>query len=124
MRVPGFFSPLSTTMPDGVDRMLNLYREETGDKERPYRFVRRPGLITRVEGLHGIVRGGIELDGMLYVVAGKRLYRIDAAWDAQELGELDHDTRPVMMICNGTQALGLQHQYARLRAGHGYRPAG
>lgn len=102
MQVPGFFAPLATSFPDGVDALRNMYREDTGDRERPFRFVRRPGLISRVTGLHGPVRGGIELDGSLYVIAGERFYAIASDWTATEIGAVDPDTRPAMMIANGT----------------------
>jgi hypothetical protein len=102
MRVPGFFAPLGTAMPDGVDVLKNLYREDTGDPERPYRFVRRPGKRVFVSGLHGDVRGGVELDGQCDVIAGERWYSIAADGTATEIGAVAPDTRPSMMISNGT----------------------
>lgn len=106
MRIPGFFAPLNTATPAGVDRCVNLYREETGDPERPYAFKRRAGLIARVTGLHGPVRGGIVVTHTtgetLYVIAGQRMYAIAADWTATELGAVGADTRRAMMITNGS----------------------
>ena len=102
MRVASFFAPLSTSSPDGVDLLRNLFRENTGDPERPYRLRRRPGLISRVTGLHGPIRGGIELDGQAYVIAGERFYSIAPDWTATEIGAAAPDTRPATPITNGT----------------------
>lgn len=102
MRVSGFFATLGTAAPDGVDLLRNLYREDTGDKERPFRFVRRPGKEAWVTGLHGPVRGGVELDGHCDVIAGERWYDIDEHGNATEIGAVAPDSRPSMMISNGT----------------------
>lgn len=102
MLVPGFFAPLSTAAPAGVDLQKNVYLERTGDTERPWKYVRRPGRVARVTGLHGPVRGGFELDGLCYLVAGERAYQLFEDWTTTELGTLAPDTRRAFVIGNGT----------------------
>lgn len=102
MRVASFFAPLTTAKASGLDVNRNLFREDTGDPERPYRHVRRPGLAAMLTGLHGPVRGGVELDGAAYCVAGERFYSIASDWTATELGTVAPDTKPAMMVTNGS----------------------
>lgn len=107
MRVPGFFAPLSTSFPDGVDRLENLYREDTGDPDRPFRLVRRPGLNTFAEPsvLNGPVRGMVEINGRCFAVGGTKFGEVDVDGDegsVASLGTVDLDTRPSMMVSNGT----------------------
>lgn len=101
-RVKGFIGPLSSAASPGVELLQNLYPELTGDKDRPWKLIRRPGLSVFASGLHGPVRGGVELDGECHVIAGQRWYSVAANGTATEIGTVAPDTRPAYMVSNGT----------------------
>ena len=121
MRVQGFFAPLSTTMPDGVDTLKNLFRENTGDVDRPYRYVRRPGHLVysdgATNGLDGPVRGAVEKDGRCFVIGGTKFAELFDGGVVSVLGTVDPDTRPACMISNGTAG----NQVAGISGGKLYR---
>lgn len=63
-----------------------------------------PGLSSVVEGLDGIGRGSHSFNGVLYIVSGSKLYRIDRtvspdgaeSYAAVEIGDIDGDGQVVM----------------------------
>lgn len=103
MLVPSFFAPLSSAAVDGVEAAKNVFMEATGDKDRPWRWRRRPGLVARWTNLHGPIRGAVELDGHCYALAGERAYELFEDYTATELGTVAPDTRISIPIINATQ---------------------
>jgi hypothetical protein len=104
MKLEGFHAPLSTALPQYTDLQIDLLREATGDPDRPFKFFRRPGLLARVGDFDGPIRGGVEVNGTVYVVTPRKCYAIDTVqWTSTELGEVAFDMRPSTVITNGTQ---------------------
>jgi hypothetical protein len=73
--------------------LVNWYGEEAPDKpNRPYRLLPTPGLTTFTSGLNGAVRGIDQFNGLLsgdlIVAAGERVYSIDSAGAATEIGTI------------------------------------
>lgn len=86
------------------NRCINLFPEviPEGGKE--------PGFLNRAPGLNllttvgtGPIRGTRSFGGYLYVVSGRRLYKLDTACAITEIGLVNDSTDPVSMSDNGTQ---------------------
>lgn len=86
------------------NRMINLFPEVVpeGGKE--------PGFLNRAPGLNllttvgtGPIRGTRSFGGYLYVVSGRRLYKLDSSFAITEIGLVNDSTDPVSMSDNGVQ---------------------
>jgi len=86
------------------NRCINLFPEVVpeGGKE--------PGFLNRAPGLNllttvgtGPIRGTRSFGGYLYVVSGRRLYKLDTAWAITEIGLVNDSTDPVSMSDYGVQ---------------------
>lgn len=86
------------------NRMINLFPEviPEGGKE-PGFLNRAPGLTLLTTVGTGPIRGTRSFGGYLYVVSGRRLYKLDTAWTITEIGLVNDSTDPVSMSDNGVQ---------------------
>jgi len=75
-----------------------------------------PGLIVGWEGLDGPIRGLIEQDGRVFVVAGRVLYEAHRNGTVQTIGIMTRDDQPASLTSNGHGG----HQLLIVSGGSGY----
>lgn len=91
----------SPVKPLAAQRCANLFPEVAEAQARAKIYLRRtPGLKTWCTGLDGAFRGGIEVRGVAYAVAGNKFYSINEAGTETDLGDVLR-TGPVSMASNG-----------------------
>lgn len=88
-------------------RCVNLYPQVNaaghGKEAEVASFVSTPGLRALATLGSGPVRGAYTAkNGVLFVVGGAKVYRVDPDWSATELGTIGSVAGPVSMVDNGT----------------------
>jgi hypothetical protein len=91
----GFY--LSRSKPLSAQRCINWYPNvaETAAVSESNLYP-TPGLVDILDNLDGIGRGLHLLNGVLYAVAGQKLYRIDESLLSTEIGAIDGTNRVIM----------------------------
>ena len=85
-------------------RMVNLFPEVVPEGGKEPAFLNRaPGLQFLANMGDGPIRGLWQFGGYGYAVSGETLYKIDAIWNATEIGTVSGSSGPVSMSDNGTQ---------------------
>lgn len=90
------------------NRAVNIYLElvETKEGRSPGAFFHCPGFATSFTCGTGPVRGAyFASNGLVYVVSGNGLYKVDPAFNVTLLGTIPSANGPVQMVDNGSQLL-------------------
>jgi hypothetical protein len=110
VRFPGFIGPSYTLQSVNVDcqRCLGWYPEldeiGTGKEREVASLVGVPGRRLLATIGAGPIRGEYTAStGVLYVVSGNKLYRVDSSWSETLIGTLGTSSGPVSMADNGIQ---------------------
>ena len=104
MKTPILGSSYVARSPNAADsRMVNLFPEIVPEAGKESAWLQRaPGLRLLATIGNGPVRGLWTYGGYGYVVSGSKLYKIDSAYAATELGSVS-GSGPVSLADNGTQ---------------------
>jgi hypothetical protein len=76
---------------ESIERLLNAYLHEAPTGKEPTPIYGTPGCRRWMSGLDGPIRGGIEMAGTPYVVAGAKLYSLAADGTPTDLGTIPGD---------------------------------
>jgi hypothetical protein len=125
-RFQNFLGPTYRAASVNIDAEVctNLYMEKTespsGSAPFPYALLGTPGLISRVAGMHGPIRGLWSQDGRTFAVGRQTLYELSINYTgnitATSLANMAVDDNPVSMVSNGHGG----HQLLIVSAGFGY----
>ena len=97
-------------------RMINLFPEVVPEAgKEPAFLMRAPGLRRVTTVGTGPIRGMWDLGAYLYVVSGSKFYKLDANYNATEIGTVAQ-YGPVSMSDNGAQIL--DRKSTRLNSSH------
>lgn len=91
MRVPivlGKASDAAQAPQESAERLLNAYLDSAPTGKEPTPIWGTPGLLLRLSGLDGGMRGGKVINGTPYVVMGGFLYSLADDWTATSLGAI------------------------------------
>jgi hypothetical protein len=114
-RFPGFIGPTYQAGSLALDaqRSVNLYVEndESGAGKSPAALLGTPGLSVfttlPTSPVRGLLAGGAPLSsgGILWAVAGSRLYDVASGGLYADRGDVGNDGKPVQMFVNGNQLM-------------------
>ena len=116
MKIPfigSAYSAASTNL--GSQRCLNWFPEVAPEGKEPIALMPRPGMTSWCDtGAPGVVRGGLVIDDVSYVVVGAEFYTIDPDGTATLRGTLLTTTERVGIAATATQVMIVDGVYGYL----------